>query len=50
MKFWYELVDVKYVTINYGRYEAVQVMIGPRPFGCINDILWIPVLAGPQPA
>ena len=39
MKFWFE-VPCQFVTIDYGRYEAVR---------CIDThYTWTPVLAGPQ--
>ncbi len=42
MKYWYEMTDVLFVTIDYGRYEAVQT-------GWSHSYTWTPVLAGPQP-
>ena len=45
--YWYQLDDVKCITIDYGRYEAVQYIIGPRQAGCYN-FTWTPVLAGPR--
>ena len=37
--FWYE-VSCDFVTIDYGRYEAVR--------DCDKHITWTPILAGPQ--
>ena len=47
MKFWFEMTDVKFVTIDYGRYEAVRFVNTSRHGGIFT---WTPVLAGPQPA
>ena len=48
MFYWYQLPDTKCVTIDYGRYEAVSEIFGPRQDGC-HAFTWTPVLAGPQP-
>ena len=44
MQFWYQIPEAKFVTIDYGRYEAVR-QDNTRD---INDsFTWEPVLAGP---
>ena len=44
MNFWFE-VPCQFVTIDYGRYEAVRDISAPDSHGCFT---WTPVLAGPQ--
>ena len=46
MSYWYELTGVQFVTIEYGRYEAVRNISEPSGYGYFT---WTPVLAGPRP-
>ena len=45
MNYWYEF-PCDFVTIEYGRYEAVRDISKIKWHGCIT---WTPVLAGPRP-
>ena len=46
MNYWYE-TEHEFVTIEYGRYEAVHDINKPGQYG---QFTWEPVLAGPAPA
>jgi hypothetical protein len=46
MNYWFEF-PCDFVTIEFGRYEAVRDISKHRWLGCFT---WTPVLAGPQPA
>ena len=55
MYFWYE-IPCNFVTIDYGRYEAVQLIrqeglpLSRNRWARASNYTWTPILAGPEPA